>query len=77
MMHCNGKCYLSKKLKEQEKQDKQAPSSKTEKFDMVPFFIPKPFNLENTVSNLKMKFFIEDDGTVSSFPNAVFHPPSA
>lgn len=77
MVHCNGKCYLAKKLKEQDKQDKQAPASKTEKFDIVPFFIPRPFILEGAVLNLKPEYFIKNDGTVSSFPTSLFHPPSA
>ena len=77
MMHCNGKCYLTKKLKEQEKQDQQTPVPRNEKFEMAPFFVPKPFTLENTVANLKIEFFIKDDGAVSSFPDSIFHPPSA
>lgn len=77
MMHCNGKCYLSKKLKEQEKQDQQAPVSKNEKTDIAPFFVPGPFLLENTGTPSKMEFVIKNDGTVSSFPKSIFHPPSA
>ncbi len=77
LMHCNGKCYLSKKLKTQEKQDQQAPVSKNEKFDIIPFFVPKPFLLENIISDLKLKFFLKDESSVFSFPQAIFHPPSA
>jgi hypothetical protein len=77
MMGCNGKCYLSKKLKEQEKQDRQAPVSRTEKFDVAPFFVPKTFLLETSVVNLKTEFFIKDDGIVSTFHSSIFHPPSA
>ena len=77
MMHCNGKCYLTKKLKEQEKQDQQVPVSKDVKFDIAPYFVPKPFLLDNTIANLKMPFFIKDDGTISTIPNSIFHPPSA
>jgi len=77
MMHCNGKCYLAKKLKEDEKQDQQAPFSKSERFDVVPFFVPQPFALENTVSVVKPLFFIKNDDSISSFPRSIFHPPSA
>ena len=77
MMHCNGKCYLSKKLNEQEKQDQQTPVSKNEKTDFAPFFVPVPFLLENTCSITKSKFIIKNDGTVSSSPKSIFHPPSA
>ena len=57
MMHCKGKCYLSKKLKQQEKQDQQAPVSKNEKFDILPFFVPKPFLLTESVSFIKNIYF--------------------
>ena len=36
MMHCNGKCYLAKKLKEEGKS--QAPASKSERSDVITFF---------------------------------------
>ena len=77
MMHCNGQCYLSKKIKEQEKQDQQAPVSKNEQFDIAPFFVPKVFLLENFLPNVKKEFFIKDDGSIFSFPHIIFHPPSA
>lgn len=77
MMHCNGKCYLSKKLKEDEKQDQQAPVSKNERFEIVPFFVPKPFTLEITASFVKPLFIIKNDGSLSAFPHSIFHPPSA
>lgn len=76
MMHCNGKCYLSKKLKDQEKQD-QSPVSKTERFDVQPFFIPRLFTFKTPVVNPEPQYFIKDENTVSSFPRFIFHPPSA
>ena len=39
-MHCNGKCYLAKQLKEQEQQEQQAPIQKREKFEVQPFYLP-------------------------------------
>jgi hypothetical protein len=77
MMNCNGKCYLNKKLKQQQKQDQQAPVSKTEKFDVAPFFVPKPFTLAGTASFIKPTFFIKDESLAFSSPNSIFHPPSA
>jgi hypothetical protein len=75
-MHCNGKCYLSKKLKDQEKQD-QSPLSKNERFDAQPFFIPQFFILKTAVVICKPRYFIKNENTVSSFPQFIFHPPSA
>lgn len=76
MMHCNGKCYLTKKIKEQEKQDRQTPVSKSEKFDVIPFFVPAPIELANTSSEIKPEFFIKNEGPISSVPHSIFHPPS-
>jgi hypothetical protein len=77
MMHCNGKCYLSKKLKEQEKQDQQVPVSKNEQFAIQPFFVPAPFLLANTGTSIKIKYFIKNDHAIASFSHAIFHPPIA
>ena len=76
MMHCNGKCYLEKKLKDQEKQN-QTPVSKTEKFDVQPFFIPQVTSLKNTVTILKPHYFIRNEKPISTFRTSIFHPPSA
>ena len=76
-MQCNGKCYLSKKLKEQENQDQQVPVSKNEQFNIQPFFVPAPFLLMNTSITIKVKFFIKNDQAIASFPEAIFHPPTA
>ena len=76
MMHCNGKCYLSKKLQQQEKQDQQAPVPKNERMDVVLYFAPSYISIQHDQSELKNKFFIKDENLVSSFPDSIFHPPS-
>lgn len=75
-MHCNGKCYLSKKLKEQQKQDQQAPVTRDEKFDMVPFFVPKLFILKELISRSDSQYFIKNENCTFSFHSSIFHPPS-
>jgi hypothetical protein len=75
-MHCNGKCYLTKKLKDQERQD-QSPVSKTERFDVQPFFPPQPFSFKTAVVISRPQYFIKNENTFSSFPRFIFHPPSA
>jgi hypothetical protein len=77
MMHCNGKCYLAKKLREQEKQDQQLPASKNEKFDIIPFFVPTGFVIANNFCLIKIKFFNRKENINPSFPRSIFHPPSA
>lgn len=77
MMHCNGKCYLAKKITEQEKKD-NSPISKTEKFDVQVFFLPETLLLKNTFSTiLKRQYIIKEEGLVSSFATSIFHPPTA
>jgi len=77
MMHCNGKCYLSKKITEQEKKD-NSPISKTERMDIQLFFLPETLLLENTFSIiLKRHYIIKEENPVSSFSTSTFHPPTA
>jgi hypothetical protein len=77
MMNCNGKCYLEKKIKEQEKQDQQTPATQNIKFDIQPFFVPKPFRFEAKSSLIKIDFFIKNDLTIISFPHIILRPPIA
>jgi len=76
-MHCNGKCYLAKRIREQENPDRQSPTSKNDRFDVAPFFVPKPFKIEYTFSDRKSLFIIMNDGSLSTFHRSIFHPPSA
>ena len=76
-MHCDGKCYLSKKIKDQEKQDQQSPVSRNDKFDMVPFFVPKPFTIKNSLTISKLRYFIRNENSTLSFHSSIFHPPTA
>jgi hypothetical protein len=77
MMHCNGKCYLAKKLNEQENQGQQAPAAKSLKFDIQPFFVPNAFQLVVINISPKIRYYITDDFTIASFPHVIFHPPTA
>jgi hypothetical protein len=74
MMHCNGKCYLAKKLKEQDKS--QTPASKNERVDVLPFFVPDFFSFVNTITRIKREYFIQDETSLSSYYSSVFHPPT-
>ncbi len=76
-MHCNGKCYLTKKLKEQQNPDQQTPVTRNEKFDMVPFFVPKPFILKEPLAVSQSHYFIKNENGTFSFHSSIFHPPSA
>lgn len=77
-MHCNGKCYLSKRLKAaEEKESQQAPFSIKQWVETAPFTVNHLdlalgiLHPEIIVSNPVMKYF----HPINSGPS-VFHPPS-
>lgn len=75
MMHCNGKCYLAKKLNEEGQS--QSPASKNERVDVSPFFVPTSFSFVTVPHIIKPEYFIKDENPVSSFSPYIFHPPTA
>lgn len=74
-MKCNGKCYLSKKLKEQQKSDQQAPVNKNQKVDIQPFLVAGSIVMANGNAIKKILFFNRNDMEMDSFPGTIFHPP--
>lgn len=75
-MHCNGKCYLARQLKEQEKHDQQVPNPKREKFEVLPFFLPKQFALAGIYLSDKVEFACTQEMISSALIRSVFHPPT-
>lgn len=75
--HCNGKCYLTRQLNRQEKQDQQAPAPKWEKFDMQLFFLPKDPDFSNVRLLVETEYPVENEMLTFSFHRPIFHPPSA
>lgn len=75
-MHCNGKCYLAKQLKEQQKQE-QAPTAKKDKTEVILFISQEEGSpCAAGYSSIK-KYFTPNDVRLVSFPRSVFHPPAA
>ena len=75
-MHCNGKCQMMKKLKEQEKKDQQVPErkqeNKTEPLSSKSFF----YSLENHFSTIVSKAVdAEKNFTLTDMAYSFFHPP--
>jgi hypothetical protein len=75
-MHCNGHCYLSKKLKAQEQNDKQLPNNLNEKISVAPIFchddialLPQP-EQNNIPANFNYTFLVPIKSLASPF-----HPP--
>jgi hypothetical protein len=76
MMHCNGKCYLSKKINEQEKKD-HSPVSRTEKLDLQVYYLPETVAVPPAFEALtKAVCLINDSEIFSSFSPSIFHPPA-
>jgi hypothetical protein len=76
-MHCNGHCYLSKKLKAEEQNDKQLPNNLNEKISVAPIFchddialLPQP-QQHNITANFNYTLLIP-----AKFLSSPFHPPS-
>lgn len=77
MLHCNGKCYVARQLKEQEKQDQQAPVAGKEKFEIQLYFLPHQYSFTGVLFSVKTHYYYTEEFTGSTFIRAIFHPPSA
>lgn len=75
-MHCNGKCYLAKQLKQQEKQEQQSPNPMKEKFDVQPFFLPNDLVFTSIRFTAKLKYHFTKETISSRDPAPIFHPPT-
>ncbi len=75
-MKCCGKCQLSKKLNQQEKQDQQSPERKDSKNQVLSSksFFPDFIAIISS-STISFKGYRYFDG--SKLPLCVFHPPQA
>ena len=75
---CNGKCYLTNKLKKAEEQEQnQIPQGSKERFEVVYYiFEPSPKLLLFTVAIAKRITTSYEDNFLSPlFIDEVFHPP--
>lgn len=75
---CNGKCYLSEKLKRaEEKEEKQLPRTANDKVEIVYCYREVLLNISNTTyfsEKLSLNKF-ENDPYSCSFIKDIFHPP--
>ena len=75
VLHCNGMCFMARKLREQEKQEQQAPNLKREKFDIDASVMLKRYDLPLLFPHAKPLFYTQDDAVPSALLRPVFHPP--
>lgn len=78
MSTCNGKCYLSEQLKKDEEQEeKQAPTNKKDRLEVVCFYAKNTFDLllytDSFVSKLNPACI--DEFYTSSYIADIFRPP--
>lgn len=75
-MHCNGKCQMMKKLKQEENKDSQNPDRKNEvKTDLLYFAqIKQPITFQLIIS--KIQFPIVQYKLTEDISTDFFHPPS-
>lgn len=78
MTTCNGKCYLSEQLKKAEEQEeKQAPTNKKERIEVVYYYTKSSFDFLGSASSYLYKLYptYETECYKSFFVADVFHPP--
>jgi hypothetical protein len=76
-MHCNGKCQMMKKLKQEENKDDQNPDRKNEiKTDLL-FFTQIKQQIANQLILNKRQFPIVQYKLTQDISTDFFHPPSA
>jgi len=75
-MHCNGKCQMMKKLKQEEKKDEQNPERKTENKNEI-ILSSKSFYpfLKFTVSEQEIDFPSITEGKEIKMPRSLLRPP--
>ena len=75
-MHCDGKCQLQKKLKQEDNKDKQNPERRDQNSNLV--ISSKTFFAQLTLplhTLIKKKYFNKETGTSVDQPFQFFHPP--
>ncbi len=78
-MHCNGKCQMMKKLKQEENKDEQNPERKSENKNECVLSSKSFFPVVTFAASCenKIKFPILPSGKeIKMMPPSVFHPPA-
>jgi hypothetical protein len=76
-MHCNGKCYLKKKLKEQENNNQDKSNHKSEKLDTQLFFYNEFIPYHCFAPAIKIWRMLLTDKLTSTDSPSIFHPPAS
>ena len=75
MLHCDGKCILAKKLKQDEKKDQQNPERKLE--NRVEFFCWSSIAIDIPAYLFSHPYYSSaPDTKLTDLASSIFHPPS-
>ena len=75
-LHCDGKCYFAKKLKQQEERENKAPSPLKERLEMLPAaFGGWQAPVVRPVARVAVRYAPWVVGHYTAPLGAVFHPP--
>jgi hypothetical protein len=74
--HCSGKCYLTKQLKEQDKQHEQVPVTKKAKIEVQLFYncqanLSPAYTQQSNVTYLPIDVML-----LSTYTHSIFRPPT-
>lgn len=77
MLHCNGRCQMMKKLKQEENKDKQNSERRSDNKDEV--YFAKTISSHLSIISLQpsLTFFIRNNNAVKDIAADFFHPPGA
>ena len=77
LLHCNGKCYLSKQLKKAEENEKKQSQSLREKDEVISFEL-NPLSISYIPTYVVIGLWVSyPSSIVSSTPHNIDQPPSA
>ena len=76
-LHCDGKCYFAKKLKQQEERENKAPSPLKERLEMLPATFGGGWQapIVARVPQAARRYALLVPGHYAAPLGAVFHPP--
>lgn len=75
---CKGKCYLEKKIADNEKKEQKIPNAKEKEIQF--YFSPEIASVCHLFAPIEYSACIavgKDDGISSTFPYSIFHPPKS
>ncbi|SEW38435.1 hypothetical protein [Chitinophaga arvensicola] len=76
-MHCNGKCQMMKRLKQEDNRDNKSPDKKSDNRYELITCNDASFKLNIPIPVITTKIhFVENNSAVFKMPRTCFHPPS-